>query len=138
MYLLLYYNNAGGSFSQRDPYFLAAGVEVAGHGILWSQPEIVLYDRYNRTKEAGGYPDFIQSPKTGAIYITETQKSIARIHKIDPSLLTALWSQANVSRVPAGHATYFGLGQRSVPAPPVRLGGGLDSHWTRTNDCCDS
>jgi hypothetical protein len=44
-YLMLYYNNAGSSFGQRDPYWLTAGLESREHGILWSQPEIVLYDR---------------------------------------------------------------------------------------------
>jgi len=60
MYLLLYYNNAGNSFGQRNPYRLACGIEAPGSGILWSQPEIVIYDRYNHGNRPG-YPDFIQS-----------------------------------------------------------------------------
>lgn len=43
MYLLLFYNNAGASFGQRDPYWLACGIESKVAGILWSQPEIILY-----------------------------------------------------------------------------------------------
>ena len=40
-YLLIYYNNHGAA---RNPYWLSAGLEVAGE-ILWSQPELVIYDR---------------------------------------------------------------------------------------------
>src|SRR5690606_28010206 len=37
------------------------------------------------------YPDFIEDQ--GQIYITETQKSIARVHPIDASLLEGIWNQ---------------------------------------------
>lgn len=93
-----------------------SGVEAKGHGILWSQPELVLYDRYEHAREAGGYPDFIESPKTGAIYITETQKDTARIHKIGSGLLHALWTQHNVSSVATGAALVV-AGKGSHPAP---------------------
>jgi hypothetical protein len=116
MYLLLFYNNAGSSFGQRDPYWLAAGVEHKTAGILWSQPEIVLYDRYQHTAEAGGYPDFIQSKTDGEIYITETQKSITRIHKIEQRILKALWQQHNVSGVVANPAVTFGSAMSGAKA----------------------
>ena len=95
MYLMLFYNDAGAGYSSgtRNPYWMTAGIEVAGHGILWAQPEVALYDRYNHGgTSGGGYPDFIQSPKTHAIYITETQKSIARIHAVSPRLLACSFS----------------------------------------------
>jgi hypothetical protein len=119
LYLMLFYNNAGASFGQRDPYWLTCGHEVPGtdHGILWSQPEIVLYDRYGHTREAGGYPDFIQSGKTGEIYITETQKDTSRIHKISAQMLSALFTQHNASTVSPGYTTTLKAGQSSVPAP---------------------
>ena len=41
----------------------------------------------------GGYPDFIQNPNNGDIFITQTQKSIARISQIDPVLLEDLFRQ---------------------------------------------
>eukprot|EP01052_Picozoa_sp_SAG31_P019126 SAG31_NODE_1383_length_8578_cov_3.660573_11_plen_566_part_00 len=119
MYLLLFYNNAGSQFGQRDPYWLTCGHEVPGtdHGILWSQPEIVLYDRYAHAREAGGYPDFIQSGKTGDIYITETQKDTSRIHRIPAQMLSALFSQHNSSAVAPGYTISLKAGQSSVPAP---------------------
>ena len=51
--------------------WLTAGYEVNGT-VLWSQPELVLYDR-NRTK-GHGYPDLITDTTTGAVYITEAYK----------------------------------------------------------------
>ena len=43
------------------------------------------------------YPDLIQ--QDGRYWVTETQKSVARIHPIDRELLEGLWSQGNVKRV---------------------------------------
>ncbi len=82
LYLLLFYNdhNDGYASNSRNPYWLACGRESEGV-ILWSQPEIILYDR-DDVDDRPGYPDFIQDPLTGLIYITETQKTTARIHKV--------------------------------------------------------
>lgn len=43
------------------------------------------------------YPDFIEDTSTGKVYITETQKSIARIHEIPDNLLQGLFSQHKVT-----------------------------------------
>ncbi len=57
--------------------------------IHWSQPEIVLYDDEPRTRIS--YPDFIE--QEGKYFISETQKTIARIHEVDAALLEAMWNQ---------------------------------------------
>ena len=46
-------NNLGRSGEGRNPYWLSAGIEAGGE-ILWSAPEIILYDRYHSIPEAGG------------------------------------------------------------------------------------
>lgn len=66
MYLLLYYNNAGASFGQRDPYWLACGIESKVAGILWSQPEIILY---GCQRVAGVAAPFFLRPSYIYIYI---------------------------------------------------------------------
>ena len=88
IWLMLYYNNPGGGWYGRDPYFLSCGREVVYEDgrfdILWSQPEIVLYDReYRGGTSGGGYPDFIfQREKRDAasmlpaVYITAAQKAL--------------------------------------------------------------
>jgi hypothetical protein len=92
-HLLLFYNNNDNGFSptDRNPYWLTAGREAGGQ-VLWSQPEIIIYDRIRST--APGYPDIIQDPTDpGRVVITETEKHIARLHPIPPSILTALVGQ---------------------------------------------
>jgi hypothetical protein len=87
VWLMLYYNNIGGGWNGRDPYFLSCGREVvdeSGFDILWSQPEIVLYDReYRGGTSGGGYPDFVfrtdaQGGGGGGtdVYITAEQKAL--------------------------------------------------------------
>jgi hypothetical protein len=96
---ILWYNNHGGEITQtlprwnaylgRNPNWIAGGIEKNGI-IYWSQPEIVLYT--DDPKVGSSYPDFIE--QDGHYYITETQKTVARVHEIDPSLLNALWNHA--------------------------------------------
>ena len=125
-YLLLYFNNNGKSFVSRDPYWLAAGHEVPGVAggpptVLWSQPEVALYDASDHT-DRPGYPDFIThtDSATGewAVYITETQKTVARIHRVDNKLLTGLFGQHNASSLAQGAALELDA-QKRVPHVPT-------------------
>lgn len=52
----------------------------------WGEPMAVLYDK--NPKNRVGYPDFIWED---GLYITETQKTKARIHRIPDELLRSLW-----------------------------------------------
>jgi hypothetical protein len=110
-YLMLFYFNSVLSYDPRDPYWLVSGIEQDGE-IRFSQPEIVLYD-YENVKDLPGYPDFIEvfyhpvilhilstSGQTwytlqdnNTIYITETNKSVARVHPIDAQMLSFLFAQ---------------------------------------------
>ena len=58
-----------------------------GKVIHWGLPEVVLYDDDPHTGIS--YPDFIE--EDGRLYITETQKSIARVHEVPGQLLDRLW-----------------------------------------------
>jgi hypothetical protein len=95
-YLLWYHNHSGTSFRGRNPAWLAGGIEKDGR-IHWSEPEIVLYDPDPRVRMS--YPDLVE--QDGRFWITETQKSVARVHEIDRSLLEGLWNQFE-NRTPAG------------------------------------
>ena len=80
------------AFRDRNPVWLAAGIEQdskEGKIIKWSQPEILLYD--DDPLVGMSYPDLIE--ENGSYYITETQKHIARLHKINNALLEGLWRQ---------------------------------------------
>ena len=89
-YLFWFHNNGHKDWrpGTRNPCWLAGGIERKGK-IHWSQPEIVLYDPDEAVRIS--YPDLIE--EDGRYWITETQKSVARVHEIDPSLLEGLWTQ---------------------------------------------
>ena len=114
-YLHWYHNHGGAAirnhpqrrsmaYENRNPVWLSGGVEVDGlHGteIQWSQPEIVLYDDDPFVRIS--YPDLVQ--ENGKIYLTETQKEIARVHAIDRTLLDGLWGQIEAAAQPDQLAT---------------------------------
>ena len=101
---LYWFHNHGGRFirehpaqrsnayEDRNPVWLCGGVETdspEGRVIQWSEPEIVLYDDDPYIRMS--YPDLVE--EDGQYYLTETQKDVARVHRIDPSLLQGLWGQ---------------------------------------------
>ena len=99
-YLFWFHNHSGKDFIGRNPAWISGGIEMDGH-IHWSQPEILLYDPQMGPIGEGGrggvrmsYPDLIE--QDGRYWITETQKTEARVHEIDKGLLEGLWSQGKV------------------------------------------
>ena len=105
---LYWFNNHGGEtlarvlrdepekgYAHRNPTWLCGGVERDGH-IHWSQPEIVLYE--DDIGVRWSYPDLIE--QDGRYFLTETQKTVARVHEIDPSLLEGMWQQVEAALAP--------------------------------------
>lgn len=91
-FLYWFHNHGGRWYDDRNPVWLCGGVEADGPDgrvIRWSQPEIALYDDdpYIRTS----YPDLLE--EAGQYFLTETQKDVARVHLLDPTLLEGLWGQ---------------------------------------------
>ncbi len=107
-YLLWFHNHNGKDFLGRNPAWVTGGVEKDGH-IHWSQPEILLWDPDPKTRMS--YPDLIE--QDGRCWVTETQKEIARVHQVDPSLFEGLWSQGQAAKV-----TRRGLILDQAPARP--------------------
>ena len=93
-FLFWYHNHSGTTWRPRNPVWLAGGVEKEGR-IHWSQPEILLYDP--DLQQGMSYPDLIE--QDGRYWMTETQKTEARVHEIDPTLLQGLWSQGRLETV---------------------------------------
>jgi hypothetical protein len=119
---LYWFHNHGGRFilehpqrrtiayEDRNPVWLCGGVEAdtpEGKVIQWSQPEIVLYDDDPYVRMS--YPDLIE--EEGKVYLTETQKDLARVHDIDRTLLEGLWGQFE-----GGQVTTAGL-LLALPGP---------------------
>jgi hypothetical protein len=94
-YLFWYHNHGGKLWSGRNPAFLAGGILREDGFIHWSEPEIALFDPTPSIRMS--YPDLIE--QGGAFWLTETQKSVARAHLLDRTLLEGLWSQATATNV---------------------------------------
>lgn len=93
-YIYWFHNHPGKSYMGRNPVFLLGGIEVDspnGKVIQWGKPVAVLYDKNPKVRIS--YPDFIWD---GGLYITETQKSVARVHRIPDGLLQSLWKGHNL------------------------------------------
>lgn len=87
-------------YVNRNPVWICAGQEIEGpNGLLleWSQPEILLYDDDPHIRIS--YPDLIE--EEGRFWVTETQKSIARVHEISAPLLDELFGQSVATGVEA-------------------------------------
>jgi hypothetical protein len=81
----------------RNPAWISGGVLHDGV-IRWSEPEILLYGFSFPFNAGMSYPDFIE--EDGRYWVTETQKTTARIHEIDADLLEAVWNQSTAKAVP--------------------------------------
>jgi hypothetical protein len=123
-YLYWYHNNGLGAYAfsarvlgaNRNPVFLLGGEEREGH-IHWSEPELVLY--CPDMTEAMSYPDFIEEDD-GRVYFTETQKTIARVHALEPRILQALWAPETIlGPVPGATAELRQATARSLPSFPL-------------------
>jgi hypothetical protein len=132
---LYWFHNHGGRFirehpnrrsiayEDRNPVWLVGGIEADspnGKIIRWSQPEIVLYDDDPIVRMS--YPDLVEDG--GQYFLTETQKDVARVHPIDPTLLAGLWNQLEGSVAVASAGLRLNLSgaiPASVPAPPLPL-----------------
>ena len=87
-FLFWFHNHGGRSYADRNPAWIVGGVERDGR-IHWSQPEVLLYDPDPKVRIS--YPDLVE--QDGRYWVTETQKSVARVHEIDAALLKGLWAQ---------------------------------------------
>lgn len=96
-YLFWYHNHSGDTFADRNPAWIAGGVEKDGK-IYWSQPEVLIYSK-DLTRESGrfSYPDLIE--QNGQYWITSTNKLEARLTGVDKELLNGLWSQAEDAKM---------------------------------------
>lgn len=82
--------NHGEAAGSRNPAWLLGGVEEdgpEGRVIRWGRPEVVLYSEDLHTGIS--YPDFVEEGEV--LYVTETQKSVARVHRVERKLIDRLF-----------------------------------------------
>ncbi len=88
----------GSPYDDRNPAWLMAGEErdtPDGRVIVWSQPEIALYDDDPFIRMS--YPDLVEDG--GEYYLTETQKTIGRVHRLPKALVEGLFGQSTNAAV---------------------------------------
>lgn len=94
-FIYWFHNHGGTGYQGRNPAYLLGGIENDGPDgkvIHWSKPLAVLYAKDPKVRIS--YPDFIWDE---GLYITETQKTIARVHRIPNELLRSLWMEGTSS-----------------------------------------
>lgn len=107
---LYWFHNHGGSparqrpgwnpYDDRNPVWLMAAREAPGpSGLLleFTQPEILLYQDDPRVRMS--YPDLIE--EADRLFVTETQKSVARVHEVPGEIVDGLlrqWERAEIAR----------------------------------------
>lgn len=127
---LYWFHNHGGPFvrnlpgwdpyNDRNPVWLMAGREVEtpqGRMLEWSQPEILLYDDDPYIRMS--YPDLIE--KDGRFWITETQKTVGRVHDMPDEIVQGLfnqWTRREVAREGL-LVEWAGDGLAEVALPPL-------------------
>ncbi|MFO7637183.1 MAG: hypothetical protein R6W96_07725 [Clostridia bacterium] len=89
-YLYWFHNHGGRDYEDRNPAWVCAGRErdtVQGKRLVFSEPEVFLYDDdpYIRIS----YPDLLE--EGGDTYVSQTQKGIARVSRIDSMFLEKLF-----------------------------------------------
>ncbi|XHR30543.1 MAG: exo-alpha-sialidase [Chthoniobacteraceae bacterium] len=99
-YVLWFHNHGGAAlgkhparrsraYEDRNPVWITRGREIQtprGLELGWENPEIVLYDDDPIIRMS--YPDLKE--EGAKIYVTETQKAVARVHQLDARLAHAL------------------------------------------------
>ena len=105
-----------GPYDGRNPAWVLGGVERDGF-IHWSEPEVLLFDEDPEVRIS--YPDFIE--QDGRVFITETQKEIARVHTVDMTLLEDIWGQSERDRVERDGLILEVIGDPIAPGTEAEL-----------------
>ncbi|MFH1707196.1 MAG: sialidase family protein [Planctomycetota bacterium] len=99
-FIYWFHNHGGKSYEGRNPAYLLGGAEIdgpEGRVIQWGEPVAVLHGKDPNVRIS--YPDFIWDK---GLHITETQKTVARTHRIPDELLRSLWQNTDAEQPPAG------------------------------------
>jgi hypothetical protein len=120
-YLYWFHNHEVPNFTgQRNPAWIAGGREVdspAGKLIAWSQPEILFYSPGTDVRMS--YPDLVE--QDGRFFITETQKTVARVHEVPAAFFSRLWAQPETRSVATRGAVVNLAGAACTPGATAKL-----------------
>ena len=100
-YLYWFHNHSGRNYADRNPVWCLAAREVEGpegNVLEFSQPEILLYTDDITCRMS--YPDCLEL-SSGDLLLTETEKHVARMHRIPDSFLRRIGFQWDDPPLPA-------------------------------------
>lgn len=126
-YLYWFHNNGGNGFDDRNPVWIAGAIEYKaedGMRLKFSQPEILLYDMDPLV--CMSYPDLVE--EEGLYFITETQKSIVRIHQVDNGLIEGLWAQFEQNNINIADGTLITDKMPKIKPFIERIYGDVNKH----------
>ncbi|MBE6607772.1 MAG: exo-alpha-sialidase [Ruminococcaceae bacterium] len=89
-YIYWFHNHGGRNYDDRNPVWLCGAKEVEtpdGLFLSFGEPQIVLYDPNPNVRMS--YPDLVE--EDGEYFLTETQKTVARVHPLDKKFVESLW-----------------------------------------------
>lgn len=113
-YLFWFHNHGGKMWGGRNPAFLSGGILGSDGKLRWSEPELVLFDSNPAIRMS--YPDLVE--QDGKFWLTEAQKTVARVHPLDPAMLEMLWKQDSLNTIVTNGLIYSKLDAGDVVAHP--------------------
>ena len=113
-YLFWYHHHGAKSWSGRNPVFLSGGILKEDGRVHWSEPEVVLFHPNPSIRMS--YPDLIE--QDGRFWLTESQKTVARVHALDPDLLEGLWEQESLASVATNGLLFEKRDAGGIPSFP--------------------
>ena len=91
-FLHWHHNHPGTGYLGRNPCYLSGGVEEVGPDgpvVRWGEPRVVLFSPDPAVRVS--YPDLVEDP-SGRLFLTATQKTVARVHEVDAGLIDTLFA----------------------------------------------
>lgn len=132
-YLYWFHNHGGLRFREvismwrdRNPGWLVPGIEKdspEGKTIFWGEPELLLY--HPDIFKGMSYPDLVEDD--GCFFLTETEKTVARVHRIPPEFPQKMWDVLEGKKIEPESEILFSVngGESFVPQGEMfQLAGG--------------
>ena len=131
-YLYWFHNNGMTGYTDRNPVWVSCAHEEDspdGKTLSFGEPEILFYDDSEYTLIS--YPDMIED--NDRIFISETQKDIARIHEIPSSFINRLMGNDPASSFSSKNIIFdAGPGCTSLPhIPPFSAKSTTCTHFSK-------
>lgn len=102
LYVIIYYNNGRRTKHAGSRSLMWASVGHTNRSkVIWSQPEIILYDR-NRTEQGPNDVGLFEQRNGEVLYIESQKNGWERLHFMNKTVLNAMANQMSAAFLPVG------------------------------------